>query len=171
MTLIRHILSFAAAAAVTSASAAAFAAEPWAMPGEEAIEPYAASDANAGATPFAGEAMFQAFHGREGVERIVADMLDRAFADPRISDIFKGHDRVRLQRVLSEQFVYLLGGPGGYSGRDMASAHKDMGVEPADMNLLVEHLQLAMDKEGVPFQTQNRFLAKLAPMKRDIVGK
>lgn len=170
MLLNRNILSLAAVVALTAGSAA-FAREPWAMPGEEAIEPYAVSDANAGAAPFAGDAMFQAFHGKEGVDRIVADMLDRAFADPRISDIFKGHDRVRLQRVLSEQFVYLLGGPGGYSGRDMATAHKDMGVEPADMNRLVEHLQLAMDKEGVPFPIQNRFLARLAPMKRDIVGQ
>jgi len=39
------------------------------------------------------------------------------------------------------------------------------------MNALVENLQMAMEKEGVPFQTQNRFLAKLAPMKRDIVDK
>ncbi len=170
MTL-KRILPIVAVVALTAAAAPAFARDPWSVPGEEAIDPYTVSDTNAGAAPFAGDAMFQAFHGKAGVDRIVADMLDQAFADPRISDIFKGHDRVRLQRVLGEQFTYLLGGPGGYSGRDMATAHKDMGVEPADMNRLVEHLQRAMDREGVPFQTQNRFLAKLAPMKRDIVGK
>ena len=170
MTL-KRFLPITVAVALTTLSTAAFAGQPWAMPGEEAIDPYAVSDANAGAAPFAGDAMFQAFNGKAGVDRVVAVMLDRSFSDPRISDIFKGHDRVRLQRVLAEQFCYLLGGPCGYSGRDMASSHKDMGVAPGDMNTLVEHLQLAMDKEGVPFQTQNRFLAKLAPMKRDIVGK
>jgi hemoglobin len=39
------------------------------------------------------------------------------------------------------------------------------------MNILVEHLQHAMDREGVPFAAQNRFLAKLAPMKRDVVER
>lgn len=169
--ILKRLLPIAAAVTLAAASVTAFAREPWSVPGEEAIDPYAVSDANAGAAPFAGDAMFQAFNGKAGVDRIVADMLDQAFADPRISDIFKGHDRVRLQRVLAEQFTYLLGGPGGYSGRDMATAHKDMGVEPADMNRLVELLQIAMDREGVPFRVQNRFLARLAPMKRDIVGK
>lgn len=168
---VKRYLPFAAAVMLTTASAVAFAGEPWSMPGEEAIEPYTPSAANAGAQPFAGDQMFQAFGGQVGVERIVTDLLDRSFADPRISDIFKGHDRVRLQRVLVEQFCFLLGGPCAYSGRDMATAHKDMGVQPGDMNALVENLQLAMEEEGIPFQTQNRFLAKLAPMKRDIVDK
>ena len=167
----KPFLSLAAVAVLTAASGAAFAREPWAVSGEEPIDPYTASDANAGAAPFVGKEMFEAFHGKAGIDRIVTDMLDQAFADPRISDIFKGHDRVRLQRVLSEQFCYILGGSCAYTGRDMASAHKDMGVAPADMNTLVEHLQTAMEKEGVPYQTQNRFLAKLAPMKQSVVGQ
>lgn len=164
-------LPIAVAALVVVAAAPAMAREPWAVPGEDAVDPYAPADANAGAAPFAGTAMFEALHGKAGIDRIVSDMLDQAFADPRISDIFKGHDRVRLQRTLAEQFCYILGGPCAYTGRTMAAAHRDMGVQPGDMNRLVEHLQLAMDREGVPFQTQNRFLARLAPMKRDIVGQ
>ncbi len=166
----KRILPFAVAALCLAATPA-FAGEPWAMPDEEPVDAYTASDANAGATPFAGEAMFNAFHGKAGIDRIVTDMLDQAFADPRISDIFKGHDRVRLQRTLSEQFCYILGGSCAYTGRDMAAAHKDLGVLAGDMNTLVEHLQLAMGSEGVPFGLQNRFLARLAPMKRNIVGK
>jgi hemoglobin len=33
----------------------------------------------------------------------------------------------------------------------------------------VENLQIAMQREKVPFFAQNRFLAKLAPMKRKTV--
>jgi hemoglobin len=39
------------------------------------------------------------------------------------------------------------------------------------MNALVESLQTAMDREGGLFAMQNRLLARLAPMKRDIVAK
>ena len=44
-------------------------------------------------------------------------------------------------------------------------------MQTADMGALVENLQAAMRKEGVPFGAQNRFLAKLAPMKRDTVER
>lgn len=138
-------------------------------PGEEAVAPYVRQDANAGATPFAGDALWRAFHGRAGVDRIVEDMVARNVADPRISDIFKGQDLVRLRRTLKEQFCYILGGGCAYTGRDMTSSHKDLGLQQADLGALVENLQAAMRAEGVPFAAQNRLLAKLAPMKRDVV--
>ncbi|SMF67430.1 group I truncated hemoglobin [Allosphingosinicella indica] len=147
------------------------AATPAVHPGEEPVDPYEISDANAGAAPFAGDAMFRAFNGREGIDRIVTTFVGLNTSDPRISDIFKGQDIVRLNRTLREQFCYILGGGCAYTGRDMRSAHKDMGTQTADMNALVDNLQKAMTKEGVPFRAQNRFLAKLAPMKRDVVER
>ncbi|MCU6453706.1 group 1 truncated hemoglobin [Sphingomonas sp. A2-49] len=137
--------------------------------GEEPVAPYVHADANAGAAPFAGDAMWRAFHGRAGVERIVADLVARNVADPRITDIFKGQDLVRLRRTLTEQFCYILNGGCGYSGRTMRAAHADMGIQQADMAALVENLQAAMGREHVAFGAQNRLLAKLAPMHREIV--
>jgi len=149
--------------------AAAVAAAP--PPGEEPVEAYVQSNANAGAQPFKDDRLYQAFHGQPGIDRIVDDLVDRSTKDPRIEEIFKATDLVRLRRTLKEQFCYLLGGPCDYSGRDMKTTHKDHGIQTADFNALVEHLQAAMDREGVPFRDQNRFLAKLAPMKRDVVER
>ena len=112
-----------------------------------------------------------AFHGRAGIDRIVADLLATAQADPRISDIFKGQDMVRLARTLKEQFCYLLGGGCAYTGRDMASAHKDLGIQAKDLNVLVEDLQAAMSRERIGFAAQNALLSKLAPMKRQVVTR
>jgi hemoglobin len=150
------------------AAAAAFQTVPM---GEEPVDPYTQSNANAGATPFAGTAMLDAFHGRAGIGRIANLFVDRMLADERIADIFKGHDLVRLRRVLGEHFCYILNGGCHYSGRTMQDAHKDMGLQTADMGALVEDLQAAMRQEGVAFGAQNRFLAKLAPLKRDSIGK
>lgn len=147
----------------------ALQAAPATPPGEEPVAPYVEADTNAGAKPFAGDAMWRAFHGQAGVDRIVEDMVAHNVADPRISDIFKGQDLVRLRRTLKEQFCYILGGGCHYSGRTMRAAHQDMGVQQADMAALVENLQAAMRREGVPFAAQNRLLAKLAPMHRDVV--
>lgn len=153
------------AAAVLVIAAPALAQE------EKPVDPYTQSNANAGATPFTGEQMLAHFHGREGIARIVDDLVDRNVADPRMDGIFKTTDLVRLRRTLKEQFAYLLGAPVDYTGRDMKASHKDQGINTTEFNALVENLQKAMDKEGVPFRAQNQFLAKLAPMKRDVVER
>ncbi len=139
--------------------------------GEEPVAPYTHSNANAGATPFAGKAMWRAFHEKAGVDRMTDDFVDRLIVDRRIADIFKGQDIVRLRRTLKEQFCYILNGGCDYTGRTMAEGHKNLGVQTPDFNALVEDLQAAMRHEKISFFAQNRLLAKLAPMKRDAVER
>lgn len=140
-------------------------------PDEEAVEPHPMSNANAGAVRFEGTAMLEAFHGEAGISRIVERFMARNLVDPRIAGVFAGHDHVRTRRLLKEQFGYIVGAPIDYTGRDMASSHADLGIQAADMGALVENLQIAMSEEGVAFSDQNRFLAKLAPMRRDVVTR
>jgi hemoglobin len=140
-------------------------------PGELPVDPYEMSNENAGADPFEGEALFLSFNGEEGISRVVDDMVDRSLADHRIKDIFAASDLVRLRRTLKEQFCFILNGPCDYTGKDMASSHKDHGITNREFNALVENLQLAMNTEGVPFRAQNKLLAKLAPMQRDVVTR
>ncbi len=141
-------------------------------PGEEEIATaYTQSPANAGAPQFEGDRMWKAFHEQAGVDRVVDGLVDRSLADPRIGDIFKSHDMVRLRRTLKEQFCYILNGGCTYSGRDMKAVHKDMCLQNTDFNVLVEDLQLAMDQEKIGFRDQNRFLAKLAPIQRPAVER
>lgn len=139
--------------------------------GEDPVDPYHVTDANAGGTPFTGTRMIDAFHGEAGIARIIDDLVATSQADPRISDIFKGQDMVRLRRTLKEQICYLLNGGCHYSGHDMATSHKDLGIQSKDMNALVENLQAAMGRERVPFASQNALLSKLAPMRRDVVTR
>ena len=140
-------------------------------PGEEAVDPYTVSNDNAGARPFEGKEMLTAFHGQDGIGRIVDDLVERVQVDKRTSEIFHASDFVRLRRTLKEQFCYILNGGCDYTGRDMDKVHEDHGVITAEFNALVELLQQAMAKEGVAFGAQNRFLAKLAPMKRQTVTR
>ena len=140
-------------------------------PGELPVDPYEMSNANAGAEPYEGEALFAAFKGEAGISRIVDDLVERSVADPRIGEILAASDLVRLRRTLKEQFCYILNGPCDYTGKDMASSHKDHGITNREFNALVENLQHAMNKEGVPFRAQNKLLAKLAPMQRDVVTR
>lgn len=139
--------------------------------GEFPVDPYVVSNANAGADPYQGARLVEAFGGREGIRRIAERTVELSEADPRIAAIFASHDMVRLRRTLGEQFCYLLGAGCDYTGRDMRTSHAEMGVTKADLNALVENLQAAMREARVPFSAQNRLLAKLAPMSRDVVTR
>jgi hemoglobin len=140
-------------------------------PGEDPVDPYTMSNANAGATPYADDDLFHAFHGKEGISRIVEDFVTSNVNDPRIGPIFKPFNLARTRRTLKEQFCYLLGGPCDYSGRSMKDTHKYQGINAMEFNRVVENLQKAMSKEGVSFRAQNKLLAKLAPMFDDVVER
>ena len=139
--------------------------------GERPVDPYVVDNSNAGARPTRSGTLADDFGGQPGLHRIVDRLVASAETDPRIAPIFAATDTVRLRRTLFEQFCYLLAAGCDYTGRDMASAHRTMGLQVEDLNALVELLQQAMRAEGVPFSAQNRLLAKLVGMKRDIVTR
>lgn len=139
--------------------------------GEIPVDPYVQSDANAGARPYSGDGLARAFGGQAGIRRITDRALELSEADPRIKAIFEQHDMVRLRRTLFEQVCYLLNAGCTYTGRDMKTAHKGLGTTRADLNALVENLQRAMREAHVSFAAQNRLLARLAPMDRDVTER
>lgn len=63
------------------------------------------------------------------------------------------------------------GGPFVYKGRTMHDTHKGLHLTRYDFNALVEDLQKDMDEAAIPFATQYRLLARLAPMQRDMVTR
>lgn len=119
----------------------------------------------------AEDTLFQDMGGEDNLKRIAVDTADNFMADPRVSPTFDNTNMDRFKVLLGEQFCQVAGGSCEYHGRTMKDTHKGLHLTNADFNAVVEDLQKAMDKEGVPFATQNRFLARLAPMQHDIVTK
>ncbi len=120
--------------------------------------------------PLADDSLYQAFGGKPGLEKLMADFVPRLKADPRIGAFFKETNLKELQAQLTSQLCVVSGGPCKYEGANMKDAHADMEVRKADFNALVELLQQSMDAQGIPFTVQNRMLAQLAPMHRDVVN-
>lgn len=169
-TISAAILTFALL--VSTATAQDFPDDEKLANGEYPVAPYTPSNENAGATPISNPSVLEAFNGPEGVQRIVERLVDGMETDPRTADAMRASDFIRLRRTLAEQFIYILGAEGAdYSGRDMATAHRDHGITTLEFNAVVEILQGAMEAEGVPFRMQNKFLARLAPMHRDVVTR
>jgi hemoglobin len=108
--------------------------------------------------------------GGEPVLRTTVDRFaDIVEADPRIDFTFADTDMAKFKQLLFEQLCELTKGPCHYSGRDMHTAHAKLKITTAEFNALAEDLYLAMGRAGVPYRQQNRVMALLAPMKRDIV--
>lgn len=119
----------------------------------------------------ADDTLYQDMGGVDAIKKIASDTTDNFLADPRIKATFDNTNMDRFRILLGEQFCTVAGGPCQYTGRNMHDAHKGLHLANADFNAVVEDLQKAMDKNGVSFATQNRFLARLAPMQHDIVTK
>jgi len=117
------------------------------------------------------DAALAAFGGFAGLGKITQDFVERIQKNPRIAGFFKEADPDRLQAMLTDQFCDVLGGGCKYAGKSMTEAHRGMKVTTADFNALAEDLQDALTAANVPTSQQNRLIAKLAPMHRDVVQK
>ena len=126
--------------------------------------------AQTAAAPAAAPAgLYAALGEKAGIDRLADDFVERLLRHPRIGPQFKDTKPAAFKESLAEQFCVLSGGPCSYQGADMREVHADLDINKGDFNALVEVLQRAMDAQGIPFSQQNRLLALLAPMHRDII--
>ena len=112
--------------------------------------------------------VFKDFGEVAGLTALMDDFMVQLLADARMRPFFENADQKVIKAHLVEQFCVILGGPCTYTGRDMKSSHKGLDIGRSQFNALVENLQVAMDKRGISFRAQNKLLAKLAPMHREI---
>lgn len=113
--------------------------------------------------------LFDQLGGKPGIVKIVDTLLPKLQSDPRIRASFDGIDMPHLSLRLKEQICVVADGPCTYRGKDMKLIHDGLHITDAHFNALVEDLQDAMDQNGVSTAVQNRLLARLAPMHRDVV--
>lgn len=116
-------------------------------------------------------AIFKEFGEKAGLVRIMDDFMVNLLQDPRTKSFFENSDKTRVKEQLVDQFCFILNGPCEYKGAKMKPMHSNLGINREHFNALVEQLQFAMDKNNVPFRAQNKLLAVLAPMHRDIITK
>ena len=119
----------------------------------------------------AGATLFADLGGSSGIERLVDEAVSLWLSDDRIKLDFDNINPDRLRSRLKSQLCQLTDGPCEYKGRTMEAAHKGLAVTEAKFNAVAEDLQTAMERTGVGYWTQNRLMARLAPMHRLIVTR
>ena len=116
------------------------------------------------------DSLYQQLGGQPALVVLMDDFMIRLLADRRMAPFFKDVDHKHVKAQLVAQFCEVSGGPCKLKGPDMKKAHSGFDVSKGDFNALVEVLQQSMDAQGIGFGTQNKLLARLAPLHREIIN-
>lgn len=117
------------------------------------------------------DSLYVALGAKPGISKIVEGMLLHIARDDRIVEHFRNVNISRLRDKLVEQFCVEAGGPCVYTGDTMAESHKGQHLTRSDFNALVEDLIKGMEDQNVPVTAQNRLIARLAPMRGEVIEK
>jgi hemoglobin len=119
--------------------------------------------------PMAERSLYDRLGGKGAITAVVDDFVGNVAADKRINGFFAKADVPRLKGNLVDQICQATGGPCVYTGRDMMTAHKGMGISDGDFSALVEDLVKTLDKFNVPAKEKGELLNILGPLKPQIV--
>jgi hemoglobin len=122
-----------------------------------------------GNTVAQNKSLYERLGGKDAIKKVVDEFATINAADPRINKKFAKTNADRLKFEVVEQLCAATGGPCKYTGRDMKTTHKNMGVTEGEFNAFVENLVAALDKFNVGDNEKKELLAILAPMKSQIV--
>ena len=112
--------------------------------------------------------------GYDAIAAVADDLLPRLMTDPQLGRFWanRGADGIRREKQLLIDFLCAsAGGPLYYTGRDMATSHRGMGISARDWEVFLGHLRATLDKFGVPDGERREVLAFVESTKAAIVEK
>ncbi len=120
------------------------------------------------------KSLYDRLGGYNAVAAVVDDFIGRLVADKRFSKFFVGHSEDSLKKIrqhIVDQFCNAAGGPCLYTGRDMKTSHKGLGITADDWDAAAKHLVESLDKFNVPKAEKDDLLAFVTSLRKDIVEK
>ncbi len=120
------------------------------------------------------KSLYARLGGYDAIALVVDDFIMRLATDKRFEKFFTGFSddsKKRLRQHILDQFCAAAGGPCVYTGREMRTVHKGLGITEADWDAAAKHLVESLDKYKVPEAEKNELLAFVVTQKKDIVEK
>jgi len=119
------------------------------------------------------DTLYARMGGYDVIAAMADDFIAWIVADDRLSRLFvTGYTDARI-KVIRQHVVDLLcqltGGPCVYTGRDMKTAHKGLGIDEADWKTASDLLIAALTKYRVGPQEQREFMQIIEDMKADVI--
>jgi len=110
--------------------------------------------------------------GYDAIAAVSDDLLPRLMSDPLLARFWanRSADGLRREKQLLVDFLCSsAGGPLYYTGRDMPTSHKGMGITARDWDVFMGHVRATLDKLGVPVRERGEVLAFIDSLKASIV--
>lgn len=115
------------------------------------------------------QTLYQQLGGAPVVTQVVDNFIDEIGHDEQIFGFFARADVDRFRRKMIEHLCHMTDGGCAYTGDAMAVVHANMGVSEADFNRIVDLLVNAMTRAGIGHPLQNRVLARMAPLRQQVI--
>jgi len=113
--------------------------------------------------------LYDKLGGEAGVEGIVSGLIKQIGQDKQIFHYFADASISRFRTQLTGHLCAITDGPCKYTGDSMTDIHTGMNITEKDFNHLVDLLINAMNLQGIPHRIQNQLLARLAPLRANII--
>jgi hemoglobin len=105
----------------------------------------------------------------DAINAITESWVARVGGDDRANGKFARTDIGRLKKELADQLCEVTGGPCTYTGRSMRTTHDGMQVTAGEFEVVMQHLEAALEELNVPQTEQDELTGLLRPMRADIV--
>ncbi|MEO7507823.1 MAG: group 1 truncated hemoglobin, partial [Pyrinomonadaceae bacterium] len=118
--------------------------------------------------------LYQRLGGYDAIAAVSDDFIGRLAADKQLSRFLSGlsdDSKGKLRQHLVDFLCKATGGPCVYTGRDMKTSHKGLGINESDWQAGVTDLIATLDKFKVPQKEKDEVVAAVAGLKNDIVEK
>jgi len=115
------------------------------------------------------QSLYARIGGQPVIDIVAGNFTNEISFSNTIFPYFSETNVDKFQASLATHLCDVAGGPCSYTGDSMQQVHAGMQITKNDFNKVVELLQIAMKKAGVAYPLQNELIAKLAPMRKDII--
>ena len=115
------------------------------------------------------KSLYDRLGGLDMINALTESWVARVGGDDRANGKFVRTDIPRLMKEVNDQLCEATGGPCTYTGRSMAETHDGMKVTAGEFDVVMQHLDDALDELNVPKAEQAELVGLIMPMRDDIV--
>jgi hemoglobin len=115
------------------------------------------------------KSLYDRLGGLDMINALTESWVARVGGDDRANGKFARTDIPRLMKEVTDQLCEATGGPCTYTGRSMAETHRGMQTTAGEFDVVMQHLDAALDELNVPGAEQAELVGLLMPMRDDIV--
>ena len=115
--------------------------------------------------------LYERLGGRKGISRVTEEFYRRVLEDPLLSPLFAGVDMTKLTGMQVAFLSMATGGPDGYAGRDLRTAHVGMDLDDRHFDRVVALLAAALKAAGVSDDDIGEVAVIAETVRADVLGR